>query len=141
MDSVYVTSGPTRVVSIVLWFCVSDAKSRVVSFYLSTNPPTQVSDVSTNGADGLRADELAYDPRDGVLLVVNNADSPPFATLISVNKQTGQLTVETRITFNTAHVGFEATNGAEQPEWDPGTGKSYQSIPEVNGPGYGSGIN
>src|SRR5262249_36273046 len=28
----------------------------------------------------------------------------------------------------------------EQPAWDPGTGKFYQSIPEVNGPGDGTGI-
>ena len=35
-----------------------------------------VSDVSTGGTPGLRADELAYDPAGGLLLVVNNADRP-----------------------------------------------------------------
>jgi hypothetical protein len=88
--------------------------------------------VSTGGAPGLRADELAYDPDDGVLLVVNNADSPPFATLVSVNKANGHLTVGPRITFN------DATNGAEQSVWDHATRKFYLSIPEVNGDG-GSG--
>jgi hypothetical protein len=132
-------SGPNGVAVSGDFLFVSDAPSRVVSFDLRTDPPTQVSDVSTGGADSLRADELAYDPKDGVLLVVNNADSPPFATLITVDKKTGQLTVGSRITFDKAHAGFDATNGAEQPVWDPGTRKFYQSIPEVNGPGDGTG--
>ena len=41
------------------------------------------------------------------------------------------------ITLNKAN-GVDATNGAEQPVWDPGTGKFYLSIPELGGPG-GSG--
>src|SRR5207245_5723440 len=85
----------------------------------------------TGGDDALRADEMAFDPEDGLLLAVNNADSPPFATLIKVNPRTGELTqpknVEgvDRITF------ADATNGAEQPVWDPRTGRFYISIPEV----------
>jgi hypothetical protein len=71
----------------------------------------------------------------GLLLVVNNADSPPFATLIAADKQNGQLTLGARITFTTA------TNGAEQPVWDPGARRFYQSIPEGNGPGDGTGPN
>ena len=94
---------------------VTDANSRIVSIDLRTDKV--ISDVSTGGAPGLRADELAYDPEDGLLLPVNNADSPPFATLIKVDKGTGKLTVGKRITFT------NATNGAEQPVWDAGTGK------------------
>jgi hypothetical protein len=121
------TSGPNGVVVSGHWLFVTDAPSRVVTIDLRTD--TIVSEVSTNGGAGLRADELAYDPQDGVLLVVNNADSPPFATLIQVDRRTGTLTVGTRITFT------EATNGAEQPVWDPRTHRFYLSIPEVNGPG------
>jgi len=128
------TSGPNGVVVSPdgRWLFVTDANSRVVSIDLTTDQI--VGDVHTGGADGLRTDELAYDPRDGILLAVNNADDPPFATLITVNKQNGHLTVGPRITFDTAH-GVDATNGAEQPVWDPGTGKFYVSIPEVNCPG------
>jgi hypothetical protein len=132
-------SGPNGVTVSGHWLFVSDGGSRVYSFDLRTSPPTQVDQVSTGGADSLRADELAYDSEDGILLVVNNADSPPFATLIGVNKTTGELTVGERITFDNAHAGFDATNGAEQPVWDPKTRKFYQSIPEVNGPGDGTG--
>jgi hypothetical protein len=119
------TSGPNGVVVSGHLLFVTDANSRVVSIDLRTDKV--VSDVSTGGDTGLRADELAYDPEDGLLLPVNNADSPPFATLIKVNRQTGQLTVGKRITFT------NATNGAEQPVWDARTGRFYISIPEVNG--------
>src|SRR2546425_164886 len=80
------------------------------------------------------------DPVDHLLLPVNNADDKPFATLIKVDPTTGVLTQPKsiegvdRITFT------DATNGAEQPVWDPHTGKFYISIPEINGPG-GKGPN
>lgn len=119
------TSGPNGVTVSGRWLFASDAGSRVVSIDLRTDAVAGVA--FTGGAPGLRADELAYDPRDGVLLVVNNADSPPFATLIQVDKQTGHLTVGRRIAFPTA------TNGAEQPIWDPGTRRFYISIPEIGG--------
>src|SRR5262249_43214650 len=116
------------VVAAFPWLFVTDAKSRVVTIDLRTDDT--VSDVSTNGADDFRADELAYDPKDGVLLVINNADTPPFGTLISVDKTNGHLTVGTRITFDAAH-GVDARAGAEQPVWNPGTGKFYLSIPQI----------
>ena len=125
-------SGPDGVVSAFPWLFVTDAKSRVLSFDLRTTPPTQVSDVTTNAGDPLRADELAYDPEDGVLLVINNADATPFGTLISVDKNTGKLTVGKQILFDKAH-GVDAQNGAEQPIWDPSTHRFYLSIPQIGG--------
>ena len=132
------TSGPNGVAVAGHILFVTDAPSRVVTIDLNTDAILDTA--STGGDTGLRADELAYDPADGLLLVVNNADSPPFASLIKVNKQTGKLTADTkacgtppcRITFT------DATNGAEQPVWDAGTGRFYLSIPELNGNG-GSG--
>src|SRR5262249_38957297 len=121
-------SGPNGVVAAFPWLFVTDANSRVVSIDLKTGKT--VGDVSTGGAAGLRADELAYDPQDGTLLVINNADTPPFGTLISVDKTTGKLTVGKRITFDAAH-GADAQNGAEQPIWDPGSRRFYLSIPQV----------
>jgi hypothetical protein len=121
-------SGPNGVVAAFPWLFVTDAASRVVSIDLRTD--TVASSVSTGGADNFRADELAYDPKDGLLLVINNADAPPFGTLISVNKANGLLTVGPRITFDLAH-GVDATNGAEQPVWKPDTGKFYLSIPQI----------
>jgi hypothetical protein len=119
------TSGPNGVAVSGHWLFASDAGSRVVSIDLRSDA---VADVAvTGGAPGLRADELVFDPDDGVLLVVNNADSPPFATLIHVDQRTGHLAVGRRITVS------NATNGAEQPVWDPGTRRFYLSIPEIGG--------
>jgi hypothetical protein len=106
---------------------VTDAGSRVVSIDLTNDQI--VSDVKTSASPN-RADELAYDPESGTLLVINNADEPPFGTLISVNKKTGQLTVGAKITFDAAH-GVDATNGAEQPVWDDKAGKFFVSIPQI----------
>ena len=122
------TSGPNGVVAAFPWLFVTDANSRVVTIDLRTG--ATVGDVSTGGAAGLRADELAYDPEDGLLLVINNADTPPFGTLVSVDKTTGHLTVGSRITFDAAH-GVDAQNGAEQPIWDPSTHRFYLSIPQI----------
>src|SRR5262249_1506532 len=108
---------------------VTDAASRVVSIDLRTD--TVVSSVSTGGTGNFRADELAYDPQDGLLLVINPNEpvppngSGPFGTVLQVNKATGHLTVGTRIPLPFA------TAGAEQPVWDPGTDRFYLSIPQI----------
>ena len=81
------TSGPNGVVAAFPWLFVTDANSRVVTIDVRTGKT--VADVSTGGAPNLRADELAYDPDDGMLLVINNADTPPFGTLIKVNQSRG----------------------------------------------------
>src|SRR5881397_1229215 len=140
------TSGPNGVVVIGRpghqFLIVTDAPSRVVSINLQTNTivNTIVNEVSTGGADGNRADELAFDPVDNLVMPVNNADDKPFATLIKVDPNTGMLTQPKnlegvdRITFT------DATNGAEQPVWDPGTRRFYISIPEIGG-GGGKGPN
>ena len=131
------TSGPNGVVVIGRpghqFLIATDANSRVVSINLQND--TIVNEVSTGGKPGLRADELAFDPVDNLLLPVNNADSPPFATLIKVDPQTGTLTQPQNIEGVDRITFTDATNGAEQPQWDPGTRRFYISIPEINGPG------
>jgi len=122
-------AGPNGVVAAFPFLFVTDAPSRVLSFNLATNPPTTVSEVTTMAGEPTRADELAYDPRDGLILAINNASTPPFGTLIKVDG-VGNLSVLTNILFDAAH-GVDATNGAEQPVWDPGTGKFYLSIPRL----------
>ncbi len=126
-------AGPNGVVAAFPWLFVTDANSRVLTFDLRTSPPTTVSEVSTLPVEKTRADELAYDPKDGLLLVINNASEPPVGTLVKVDKTNGHLSVVKNIFFDTkpGHSGVDATNGAEQPVWDPGTGKFYLSIPQI----------
>jgi hypothetical protein len=124
-------AGPNGVVAAFPWLFVTDAGSRVVTIDLRDGKT--VADVVTRAGDPTRADELAYDPRDGLLLVINNVQfpgHPPFATFIKVNKATGALTVGTSITLDAAN-GVDAQDGAEQPVWHPGTGKFFLSIPQV----------
>ena len=125
------TAGPNGVVAAFPWLFVTDAPSRVLSFDLRQNPPLTVSEVTTMAGDPTRTDELAYDPKDGLILAINNAASPaPYGTLIKVDQGTGALSVVTNIIFDAAH-GVDAQNGAEQPVWDPGTQKFYLSIPQI----------
>jgi hypothetical protein len=125
-------SGPNGVATDGAGKCLfaGDGPSRVVSFALPSGK--QVSDVSTGGM--FRADEMAYDPKDKLLIVANNADAPPFATLIPVSAGC-KLTVPGKKISLTA-----ATNGAEQPVWDPGTQRFYMSIPSISGTTTAPGI-
>jgi hypothetical protein len=123
-------AGPNGVVAAFPWLFVTDAPSRVLSFDLRSNPPQTVGECTTKAGEPTRADELAYDPQDGLILAINNAATPPFGTLISVNQTTGALTCGMNIPFTAAN-GVDAENGAEQPLWDPGTKKFYLSIPQI----------
>ena len=125
------TAGPNGVVAAFPWLFVTDAPSRVLSFDLRQNPPLTVSEVTTLPGEPTRADELAYDPKDGLILAINNASTPPVATLVSVNQTTGALVVVKNIFLDTARSGVDAQNGAEQPVWDPITQKFYLSLPQI----------
>jgi CHRD domain len=129
------TSGPDGIVAAFPCIFASDGNSRVVSFNAAASFTTPVSSLSTGGP--LRADKMAYDPKDGMLLV-SNPDSA-FATLIAVNKSTCALSNPIKIPFDAAH-GVNATNGVNQPAWDPATQRFYVSLPEIDGPGDGTGI-
>jgi DNA-binding beta-propeller fold protein YncE len=111
------TSGPNGVLVVhdrdEAW--AGDGNSTVKVIDLRTN--TIVSTISTGGT--ARADELAYDQRDKLVLIANDADGPPFATLIDTQSRT----VVARIDF------ADATDGLEQPVWDPETQLFYLSVP------------
>ena len=124
-------SGPNGVVTGVVagqdCLFAGDGPSRVVSFSLPSGK--QVSDVATGPASDNRADEMAFDPKDRLLAVANNAATPPFVTLLNVSS-TCALTIKSKTLLNAAN-GVDAQNGAEQAVWDPGTQRFYMSIPQV----------
>lgn len=126
-------SGPNGVATSANCLFVTDAPSRLVSFDKATL--TLVSSVKTDPISVNRADELAVDPRDSLVFAINNADDPPFGTFVKFDPKTCVLTQPAspgadRLTFDLAH-GVNATNGAEQPIWDPVTQKFYLSIPQI----------
>ncbi|HEV2268185.1 MAG TPA: hypothetical protein VGR92_01905, partial [Steroidobacteraceae bacterium] len=73
-------SGPNGVVAVGRnEFWAGDGDSTVKAVDLRTR--RVIASISTGGKK--RADEIAYDPRDHLIIAVNNADDPPFITFIS----------------------------------------------------------
>src|SRR5262249_32795204 len=98
---------------------VGDGDSSVKVIDLKTNKI--VSTISTAGKN--RADEMSYNPKEHEVLVANNADDPPFATIIST--EPGHKII--------AKIPFEkATDGIEQSIYYKPNGKFYLSIPELD---------
>jgi hypothetical protein len=111
-----------------------DGPSQVDVIDLFSQKTTHV--ISTGGVN--RADELCFDPRDQLVMIANDAETPfPFVSIIS----TENYSILQKITMNGAVApggtvaSPAATNGIEQCQWDHRTGKFYVNIPEVNGPG------
>ena len=112
-------SGPNGVVAVGRnEFWAGDGDSTVKAVDLRTRQV--VASISTGGKK--RADEIAYDPRDHLVIAVNNADDPPFITFISTRtrKAVGRLELK------------RASDGAEQPVWDPASGLVYVSIASLD---------
>ena len=80
-----------------------------------------------------RADELCFAPPgvghpNGIILIANDADSPPFVSFIATDGPSAYKVLNT--------VPYpQASNGIEQCQWDPGRGLFFLNLPEVSGPG------
>lgn len=112
-------AGPNGVVAVgahEFWATDGDSSVKVVD----ARTMKVIASIPTNGR--ARTDEIAYDPSDHLIIAVNNADSPPFVTFISTRtrKVVGRLRLP------------HATDGAEQPLYDPETRLVYLSIPVVD---------
>jgi DNA-binding beta-propeller fold protein YncE len=103
-----------------LW--VGDARSFVEVIDLKSK--SIVADIFTGGKG--RADELAYDPLDRIMIVANDQEATPFVTFISTRTRT----VLGKLDYPQAVFGTPPTNhGLEQPVWNPKTRKFYLSVP------------
>jgi hypothetical protein len=104
-----------------LW--VGDAHSFVEVINLRTK--AIVADIATNGT--MRADELAFDPRDEILVVANDRDPIPFLTFISTRTRAvlGMLKYP-QVVFGTP---TPTGHGLEQPVWNGETRRFYISVP------------
>src|ERR1700688_3409939 len=86
-------SGPNGVVVAGKEAWVGDGDSTVKVIDLKT---MKIVDTIKTGGES-RADELGYDPKDQVIAIANNADEPPFLTIISkqpVHKIRGKLVMD-----------------------------------------------
>ena len=125
--------GPDGVVTVnhtEAWVGDGDSTVKVIDLIART-----ITDVITTGGT-TRADEMAYDPRDHVILVANPDEGsrtppqPPFVSLISTRTHK----ILNQIKFP------NATGGIEQPSWSPRTGLFYVSIPQFNNDPGESGV-
>jgi hypothetical protein len=100
-----------------LWVGDGDSTLKVVD--LKSNPPKITQTIPTGGTK--RADELAVDSKDGIVLAFNNADKPAFGVFVSTapgHKILGKVVVP------------DATDGVEQSAFVAETGLFYSSVPE-----------
>jgi DNA-binding beta-propeller fold protein YncE len=82
--------------------------------------------ISTGGK--FRCDEMAFDAADHILAVANNADTPPFVSMIDTDTHK----VLGTIVFDGTNGTPDATKtGIEQPQWSPKTGLFYLSVPQI----------
>jgi DNA-binding beta-propeller fold protein YncE len=116
-----------------LW--VGDSASNVEVIDLKTR--SVVASISTGGV--ARADELAYDPLDHIVLIANDRETtcvmgvctggPPFVTFIDVEARI----VLGRIFYPQVVFGDTPSNhGLEQPVWNPKTGMFYLAVPATS---------
>ena len=113
------TSGPDGVLSTGSEIWAGDGDSTVKVINAAT---LQVRAVLGTGGH-TRLDEMAYDPKDQIFIGVNNAEDPPYATLISTQDDHR---VIGKIRFPTA------SDGAEQPQYNAEDGLFYMAIPELD---------
>ena len=113
------TSGPAGVLVIPdrneLW--AGDGNGTVKVIDLHTNTIVDIIDLHLTR----RADEMAYDPLKQVAAVTGGDEDIPIIIFISVTDRQ----ILGNITFPTA------TNGIEQPTWNPTDGNFYVSVPET----------
>ncbi len=105
-----------------LW--VGDGNSLLEAVDLNVSPPriTRTVSLGDPAADG-RADELAYDPFERVVLIASDAAHPPKVTFVSAD------------TYSVlSKIDFPDATGLEQPVWDTQLHRFLVTVP--SSPGY-----
>jgi len=95
---------------------VVDVVSQKIIATISTVRPGESADTAK------RADEMFYDPRDHVMLVANNAATPPYVTLIST------LPNDRRVL---GHIVYSDSEGVEASVYDPAKGVFYVNLTQL----------
>src|SRR5213593_859930 len=117
-----------------LW--AGDGPSLLKGFDLTLpgTPPLGGTPINTGAVPATRVDEMAFDPRDHLLLVANNAADPPFATLVDTQTRA----IVTKIIFNGANAklmvgcGVASQSILLDPNANDGNG-SAKAFPQVSG--------
>jgi hypothetical protein len=117
-------SGPDGVTTVgtnEVWAGDGDSTVKVIDI-----ASFQIVDTINTGGQ-FRCDEMSWDSADHILAVANNADTPPFLTLINTDTHK----IIKKIVFDGTNGTPDATNGLEQSQWSSTTGMFYASVPQI----------
>ena len=106
-----------------VWVGDGDSSVKVVDLFSQKIVATISTALDGQSADeGKRADEMAYDPRDQILVVANNAATPPFVTMISTQPDDRRVL---------GHIVYSDAAGVEASVYDPANGLFYINLTQV----------
>jgi len=122
-------SGPDGVTSHGRWLYAGDGDSTLKVIDLKTG--TIVATLSTGGTT--RLDEMALTTDGTLLLAVNNAEDPPFATLFTANgdDDDNSVTLIAKITADPSVIPSGFGLSIEQPTWEDSTQRFIVSVPTI----------
>ena len=101
-----------------LWAGDGNSLAQVVD--LKASPPRIIQSINTGGVS--RADELAYDPEDHLIMIGNDREPVPFVAVINAD------------TFRVVGtVPFREATGLEQPIWNPQMHRFFVNVPTARG--------
>src|SRR5262249_56709248 len=115
-------SGPDGVTNHKRWLYAGDGDSTLKVFDLDAPPTLALKQVVPTGGT-TRVDEMALTSNGKLLLAANNAEDPPFATLLTANGNAAKshVSIISRITVDNSIMPAGAGPSIEQPPLDPGT--------------------
>jgi hypothetical protein len=124
------------------WLYGGDGNSTLKVFDLEAPTATALKQtISTGGS--FRVDEMSLTTDGKLLLAVNNADDPPFATLFAANGDAAisNVTIINTVSIDTSIIPKGFGLGFEASIWDPVTQRFYASLPTIanNPPGCNYG--
>jgi len=135
-------SGPDGVANHGRWLYAGDGDSTLKVFDLEAPPELALKQVVPTGGT-TRVDEMALTSNGKLILAANNAEDPPFATLMVANGNAAKshVSIITKISVSNTIMPAGAGLSIEQPAWDPGTKRFYTSLPVIanNPPGCNFG--
>ncbi len=135
-------SGPDGVVNHGRWLYAGDGDSTLKVIDLDAPPASAIKQNLTTGGT-TRVDEMALTSDGKILIVANNAEDPPFATLFEANgdDHVSHVVKIIKITVDPTIIPPGDMLSLEQPTWDPKTQRFYTSIPQIanNPPGCAFG--
>jgi DNA-binding beta-propeller fold protein YncE len=133
-NHVWVGDGPASGCTTAACRCFTGETTSMVKEYelaMSSGATGRLACLDTGGK--FRADEMAFDPRDNLLIVANDADG--FLSLINTS---GTPSIVDQFFYADNDVGKPASarglstpgGGIEQPVWNPQEGFIYQALPQ-----------